>query len=46
MENNKDPKPEPKQEKPEPCKHERYYIAVRHESGLVVRRCSICGVRV
>jgi hypothetical protein len=28
-----------------PCQHEDYYIAVRHESGLKLRACRTCGAR-
>jgi hypothetical protein len=37
----------PEQEEPkQPCKHERTHVAVRHESGLVLRKCSDCNARV
>jgi hypothetical protein len=32
--------------KEEPCRHERTYVAVRHESGISLSKCSDCGVRV
>lgn len=32
--------------KKEPCRHERTYVAVRHESGISIRKCSDCGSRV
>ena len=32
--------------KEEPCRHERTQVAVRHESGISLRKCSDCGVRV
>jgi hypothetical protein len=32
--------------KKEPCRHERTYVAVRHESGISLSKCSDCGVRV
>jgi hypothetical protein len=32
--------------KEEPCHHERTYVAVRHESGISLSKCSDCGVRV
>jgi len=32
--------------KEEPCRHERTYVAVRHESGISLSKCSDCGARV
>lgn len=32
--------------KAEPCRHERTHVAVRHESGISLSKCSDCGVRV
>lgn len=32
--------------KEEPCRHERTYVSVRHESGISIRKCSDCGSRV
>lgn len=32
--------------KKEPCRHERTHVAVRHESGISLSKCSDCGVRV
>jgi hypothetical protein len=32
--------------KKEPCRHERTYVAVRHQSGISLSKCSDCGVRV
>ena len=32
--------------KKEPCRHERTYVSVRHESGISIRKCSDCGSRV
>ena len=32
--------------KEEPCRHERTYVAVRHESGWSIRKCSDCNARI
>ena len=32
--------------KEEGCQHERTHVAVRHESGIVLRKCSDCNARV
>jgi len=32
--------------KEEPCRHERTHVAVRHQSGISLSKCSDCGVRV
>lgn len=32
--------------KEEPCHHERTYVAVRHESGITLRKCRDCNSRV
>jgi len=28
------------------CKHEKTYVAVRHESGIKIVKCCDCGVRL
>ena len=32
--------------KEEPCRHERTHVAVRHESGISLRKCSDCNASV
>ena len=32
--------------KEEGCQHERTQVSVRHESGIVLRKCSDCNARV
>ena len=32
--------------KKEPCRHERTYVSVRHESGISIRKCSDCNARI
>jgi hypothetical protein len=32
--------------KEEPCLHENIYVAVRHESGITLRKCRDCNSRV
>jgi hypothetical protein len=37
----------PKKEEPkQPCLHENIYVAVRHESGITLKKCRDCNARV
>jgi hypothetical protein len=33
-------------ENKEKCKHEKTYVAVRHESGIKLIKCSDCGYSI